>query len=149
MSIDEIIKTGFSSAQSRALVNVRITSNYIATEQNKFMANFGLSMAQFNILRILRGAKEPLTINIIKERMIEKSPNTTRLMDKLMEKNYIKRYGCKEDRRQSFVQITEIGIALLKNIDNQGFDLFLSANGLTVKEANQLSDLLDKFRSSF
>lgn len=149
MSIDEIIKTGFSSAQSRALVNVRITSNYIATEQNKFMANFGLSMAQFNILRILRGAKEPLTINIIKERMIEKSPNTTRLMDKLMEKNYIERYGCKEDRRQSFVQITEIGIALLKNIDNQGFDLFLSANGLTVKEANQLSDLLDKFRSSF
>ncbi|MDC1403250.1 MarR family transcriptional regulator [Crocinitomicaceae bacterium] len=149
MNIDDIVKTGFSSAQIRALLNVRITSNYIASEQNKFMVNFGLSMAQFNILRILRGAKEPLTINIIKERMIEKSPNTTRLMDKLMEKNYIERYGCKEDRRQSFVQITETGLALLKDIDNQGFDLFLSANGLTVEEANQLSDLLDKFRSSF
>ena len=149
MNIDDIVKTGFSSAQIRALLNVRITSNYIASEQNKFMVNFGLSMAQFIILRILRGAKEPLTINIIKERMIEKSPNTTRLMDKLMEKNYIERYGCKEDRRQSFVQITETGLALLKDIDNQGFDLFLSANGLTVEEANQLSDLLDKFRSSF
>ena len=120
MNIDDIVKTGFSSAQIRALLNVRITSNYIASEQNKFMVNFGLSMAQFNILRILRGAKEPLTINIIKERMIEKSPNTTRLMDKLMEKNYIERYGCKEDRRQSFVQITETGLALLKDIDNQG-----------------------------
>ena len=149
MSIDDIVKTEFSSPQIRALVNVRITSNYIATEQNKFMANFGLSIAQFNILRILRGANEPLTINTIKERMIEKSPNTTRLMNKLMEKNFIERYGCKEDRRQSFVQITSAGQALLKEIDNQGFDLFLAPNGLTEKEAYLLSDLLDKFRSSF
>ena len=149
MNIDDIVKNSFSSPQVRALVNVRITSSVIASEQNKFMANFGLSMAQFNILRILRGAKEPLTVNTIKQRMIEKSPNTTRLMDKLLEKDYIERYGCKEDRRQSYVQITDCGQKLLKEIDNQGFDLVLSPNALSDEEANQLSDLLDKFRTSF
>ncbi len=149
MKIDDIVKTKFVSPQVKAMVNVRITSNYIAAEQNKFMQNFGISMAQFNILRILRGANEPLTINTIKDRMIEKSPNTTRLMDKLIEKTLIERFGCKEDRRQSYVQITKIGLKVLENIDHQGFDTSLNANGLSPEEANQLSDLLDKLRSSF
>ena len=149
MKIDEIVKTNFVSPQIKALINVRLTSNYIAAEQNKFMQNFGISMAQFNILRILRGAKEPLTINTIKDRMIEKSPNTTRLMDKLIEKNLIERFGCKEDRRQSYVQITNHGLKILEDIDHQGFDTSLNANGLNSEEANLLSDLLDKLRSSF
>ena len=148
MKIDEIVNTDFSSPVVKALVNVRITSNIIAFEQNKFMSQFGFSMAQFNILRILRGAKKPLTINTIKERMIEKSPNTTRLMNKLMEKEFIQRFGCKEDRRQSYVEITQLGLSILKDIDDQGFETILSPNGISDEEANLLSDLLDKFRSS-
>lgn len=149
MKIDDIVKTKFISPQVKALVNVRITSNYIAAEQNKFMQNFGLSMAQFNILRILRGAKSPLTVNTIKERMVEKSPNTTRLMDKLMEKNLIERYGCKEDRRQSYVQITETGLQVLQDIDHQGFATFINPNGISEAEADMLNDLLDKLRGGF
>jgi MarR family transcriptional regulator, 2-MHQ and catechol-resistance regulon repressor len=149
MKIDDIVKAKFVSPQIKALVNVRITSNFISAEQNKFMQNYGLSMAQFNILRILRGAKEPLTINTIKARMIEKSPNTTRLMDKLMEKHLIERYGCKEDRRQSYVQITKTGLTTLSEIDQKGFDSSVNPKGLSDEESNQLSDLLDKLRASF
>ncbi len=149
MKIDDIVKTNFSSPQMKALVNVRITSNHIALAQNKFMQQFDLSMAQFNILRILRGADEPLTVNTIKTRMIEKSPNTTRLMDKLMEKKLIERFGCKEDRRQSYVQITKEGMHILASIDKSKFsELFLS-DALTSEEAELLSNLLDKLRTSF
>ncbi len=149
MKIDEIVRTTFPSAQIKALVNVRITSNHIALAQSKFMQQFDLSMAQFNILRILRGAGEPLTVNTVKERMIEKSPNTTRLMDKLMEKKFIERFGCKEDRRQSYVRITQAGLDILKSIDNAKFMEGYTAKGLTDKEAETLSTLLDKLRNSY
>ena len=91
----------------RAVVNVRYTSNFLAARQNKFMAGFGLSLAQFNILRILRGAKESISVNTVKERMVEKSPNTTRLMDKLIDKGLIDRTRCLEDRRVVYVCIND------------------------------------------
>lgn len=149
MKIDDIFQTTVPSAQMKALVNVRITSNHIALSQGNFMKQFELSMAQFNILRILRGAGEPLTVNTIKSRMIEKSPNTTRLMDKLMEKNFIERFGCKEDRRQSNVQITDSGLEILKSIDSSNFAENFSTDRLTDEEAEKLSELLDKLRASY
>lgn len=149
MKIDDIVKTKFDSPQVKAMVNVRITSNYISAHQNQFMKKFDLSMAQFNILRILRGAKEPLTVNTIKDRMIEKSPNTTRLMDKLMEKKLIIRKGCKEDKRQSFVEITDLGLNILTEIDNSDFAKNTETKDFTNEDAEQLSSLLDRLRSSF
>jgi DNA-binding MarR family transcriptional regulator len=149
MNIEDIVKLDKVSLQMKAMINLRITSNYISHVQNKQMNAFDLTMPQFNILRILRGAGKPLTVNTIKERMIEKSPNTTRLMDKLLEKNFIERYGCKEDRRQSNVQITSSGMSILKNIDESEFSLSLKSDSLSDKEAETLSDLLDKVRESF
>ena len=99
MKIEEVLKSKFTSSQQKAIINVRHTSNWIANIQNSYMNQFDISMAQFNILRILRGAKEALNVNTIKERMIEKSPNTTRLMDKLIEKKLIERVRCESDRR--------------------------------------------------
>lgn len=149
MKIEDIVKTDKISLQMKAMINVRITSNYISHIQNKQMSQFDLTMPQFNILRILRGAGEPLTVNTIKDRMIEKSPNTTRLMDKLLEKTFIERFGCKEDRRQSYVQITDAGKAILKKIDESEFSNSLKSDSLTDKEAETLSLLLDKVRDSF
>lgn len=148
MKIDDETKTKFTSPQIKAAVNVRFTSNYLSTMQNSFMANFGLSLAQFNILRILRGAGDSIAVNTVKERMIEKSPNTTRLMDKLIDKDLISRERCSEDRRVVYVKITKNGLKLLSEIDAQ-FDegsKFIPTT-LTDEEANTLSDLLDKFRT--
>ena len=150
MNIDDEIKAKFKSPQLKASINVRYTSNFFATIQNAYMSEFGLSMAQFNILRILRGAGDSIAVNTVKERMIEKSPNTTRLMDKLIVKELISRERCSEDRRVVYVKITKNGLKLLAEIDvkHDELDANLIGTQLTDDEANTLSDLLDKMRNS-
>lgn len=148
MRIDDAIQSKFQSSIQRAMVNVRYTSNFFAMKQNKFMSEFGLSMPQFNILRILRGAKKPISVNDVKSRMVEKSPNTTRLMDKLFDKGLIERVRCENDRRVVYIEISEKGLKLLSEIDDAfnavSADIFPS--NLTEEEADTLSDLLDKLR---
>jgi DNA-binding MarR family transcriptional regulator len=146
MEIGEIIKSKFTSSKQKAIVNLRYTSNWMSNKQNAFMSKFDISMAQFNILRILRGAKDFLNVNTIKDRMIEKSPNTTRLMDKLIEKNLIERKRCEEDRRIVYVKISESGLDLLSKIDLEFSDNFILANKISEEEAETLSLLLDKLR---
>lgn len=146
MKIDDAIKSKFESPQMKAVINVKYTANYLSNISHKFMGEFGLTMPQFNILRILRGAKEMMAVNTIKERMVEKSPNTTRLMDKLISKGLISRERCADDRRIVYVKITDKGLDLLKMIDENMDKTILAPKTLTDQEANQLSDLLDKLR---
>lgn len=148
MKIDDAIQSKFQSPGHRALVNVRYTSNFLATTQNKFLAEYSLSMPQYNILRILRGAKKPISVNDAKSRMVEKSPNTTRLMDKLYDKQLINRVRCENDRRVVYVEISPAGLELLAEIDVK-FEKeksHLLIENLTDEEAQTLSDLLDKLR---
>lgn len=146
MEIGKEINTKFTSPNIKALVNIRYTNNWMASKQNKFMAQYDLTMPQFNILRILRGAKTKLNVNTVKERMIEKSPNTTRLMDKLCDKKLIDRIRNVKDKRIIEVKITKKGLDLLSVID-VGFDTeFLFVNNLTEEESEILSNLLDKIR---
>ena len=149
MKIGELLKMKFKTTHQKAIINLRITSNEIGGIQNKHMAQYGLSMPQFNILRILRGAKEALTVNTVKGRMVEKSPNTTRLLDKLVEKNLIVRERCKEDKRQTYIDITEQGLELLAQIDKSSTHLIEGNYGLSDEEAETLSDLLDKLRNNY
>lgn len=149
MKIEDETKSKFQSPQVKAIVNIRYTANCLSNFQNSFMAGYDLSMPQFNILRILRGAKNEINVNTVKERMIEKSPNTTRLMDKLVEKELITRFRCEDDRRVVFVKISEKGLELLSQIDKEFDDSSFSPKSLTDAEANQLSDLLDKIRLEY
>lgn len=149
MKIEDSHNLKFTSEQQKAAVNVRITSNYIGNKQENLMKQFGLSMAQFNILRILRGAKTYLSVHVVKERMIEKSPNSTRLMDKLIEKELINRTRCESDKRIVFVEISKKGLELLSQIDVKLADGSFISNGLTEDEAEQLNTLLDKLRASW
>jgi DNA-binding MarR family transcriptional regulator len=105
-------------------------------------------MPQFNILRILRGAKGSLSVNSVKERMVERSPNLTRIMDKLVSKDLIKRFQCNNDRRTVFIEINEKGLELLQNIDFKMEKTNLFPQNLSNEEAEQLSYLLDKIRNS-
>lgn len=133
------------------MVNIRFTSNFISNIQNSFLNTYGLTEPQFNILRILRGAKGELNINTIKERMIEKSPNLTRLMDKLDAKNFIIRSNSADDRRVVFAEITEIGLEILAVLDeaiNEKKNILLP-HSITDEEAETLSLLLDKVREAY
>jgi len=149
MKIDDILQTKFKSPQQKAIINIRFTSNFLGNVQQNSMNQYDLTMPQFNILRILRGAGDAINVNTVKDRMIEKSPNTTRLMDKLIDKGLIERIRCEKDRRVVFVKITQHGLAILSEIDkNTDISLLINA-GLTDEEANTLSELLDKSRSTY
>lgn len=149
MKIEDVIQTKFNSPQQKAIVNIRYTSNYLGNIQNNIMGKFDLTMPQFNILRILRGAKIAINVNTVKERMLEKSPNTTRLMDKLIEKGLIERKRCEEDKRVIYVQITEKGLGLLTEIDQNSEIKQLMQPNISDDEANLLSDILDKLRVGY
>lgn len=148
MEIGEATKSRFKTPQAKVIVNVRYTSNFIGQYFNNFMSQFDLSMPQFNILRILRGAQNPLCVNEVKARMIERSPNTTRLMDKLIEKGLMERVRCDEDRRLVYVSITEQGMELLGKIDLGMDEATTFAQNLDDAEAEELSRLLDKLRGT-
>ncbi|HLU86124.1 MAG TPA: MarR family transcriptional regulator [Taishania sp.] len=149
MSLENELNIRFKTLQQMAVVNIRHTSNLISNFQNSFMAEFDISMPQFNILRILRGAGEPLNVHTVKERMIEKSPNTTRLMDKLIDKGLIDRVRCESDRRVVYVTITEEGLDVLKKIDESPGMITLFPTSLSDEEAQLLCQLLDKLREEY
>ena len=149
MEIGKEIKSKFKTPQQKAFVNLRYTSNWILKKQNSFMSKFDLTMPQFNILRILRGAGEGvfLSVNTIKSRMVEISPNTTRLMDKLLDKKLIERERSPKDKRIVNVCITNLGNQILSEIDIE-FDKELTMTDLlTNEEAEILSEILDKLRN--
>ncbi|MFT4698103.1 MAG: MarR family 2-MHQ and catechol resistance regulon transcriptional repressor [Flavobacteriaceae bacterium] len=142
--ISKDIKTTFPTNKVKALLNIIYTANWISSIQNEFFKPFGISPQQFNILRILKGAGKAISVQNIKDRMLERAPNATRLMDKLCAKELINRIPCPQDRRVVHIEITKKGLALLKEIDASFKDDLLEK--LSDKEAVQLSDLLDKIR---
>ena len=142
--ISKDINSKFANNKVKALINILFTANWITNFQNTFFKPYGISPQQYNILRILNGAQEPLKVQIIKQRMIDRSPNATRLMDKLCSKKLIDRIPCPGDRRVVHIVITDKGKALLEDISDNFNDEILK--NITENEATQLSDLLDKLR---
>ncbi|MDB2471965.1 MarR family transcriptional regulator [Flavobacteriaceae bacterium] len=138
------INSKFQSPKQKAVINILYTANWVHSKQIMFFKQFGISPQQFNVLRILRGAKAPLKVQTIKKRMIERAPNVTRLMDKLFSKGLIDRISCKHDRRVVHIVITTKGLHLLKVISRNMKEDTLE--NLDDEEALILSDLLDKIR---
>lgn len=142
--ISKDINSKFTDPKIKALINIKYTANWINSHENETFKPYGISPQQFNILRILRGAGEPIKVQTIKDRMIERAPNATRLMDKLCDKGLIERVRCDSDRRVVYISISESGLKLLSEID-KGLNLEFLEN-FTNEEATILSDLLDKIR---
>ena len=142
--ISKDIKSKFKNSKVKAFINIKYTSNWLSSKENDFFKPYGISPQQFNILRILRGASEPIKVQVIKDRMIERAPNATRLMDKLCDKKLIERVRCEHDRRVVYINISKQGLELLTTIDTSlNFDFL---ENLSEEEAEQLSNLLDKIR---
>ena len=138
------INSKFENNCIKALLNIIYTSNWITSCQNEFFKPYGISPQQYNVLRILRGANEPLRVQTIKDRMLERAPNATRLMDKLCAKSYIERLPSEHDRRVVQIAITQHGLDLLNEIPKDiNRDLL---KNLSEEEAEILSNLLDKMR---
>lgn len=143
--IDEELNTSFRNKYVEAFINLKYTVSWLENIETEFFKPYNISPQQYNILRILRGAGNRLKVQTVKERMIERSPNATRLMDKLCDKGLIVRERCEDDRRVVYVEITSKGKELLKEIDID--QLEESIKGISEKEAEILSVLLDKIRN--
>ena len=139
------INSTFPNAHVKALINIKYTANWLNNRGNTILKPHKISLQQYNILRILKGAKSDITVKTVRERMIEKSPNATRLMDKLCDKKLIERFRCKEDRRIVFVKITNKGFQLLDHINIDAFNNQMKT--ITEAEAKTLNKLLDKIRT--
>ena len=150
MKIEEIIKSNSTiNIEKRTVLNIMFTQNVIADAFNDILKSFDLSVEQFNVLRILRGQKgKPANMCIIQERMIAKTSNTTRLVDKLLLKGLVNREVCEENRRKMEITITPKGLNLLTELDPK-IELHeqLFAQNLTSEEQIQLNLLLEKYRT--
>lgn len=135
--------------EKKTLLNVMYTQNVISEKFNELLKPFDLSPEQFNVLRILRGQKgKPANMSMIQERMIAKTSNTTRLVDKLLLKELVLREVCPINRRKMEITITEKGLELLLQLDPlvEAHERSFSHN-LTVAELELLNELLEKFRN--
>lgn len=151
MSIETDIKqsTPFKTPYHRVMVNLIFTSNWMAASQMHLLKPFGLTLQQYNVLRILRGQyPEPVKVSDITERMLDKMSNASRLVDKLLAKKLVQRTECPSDRRAVDVIITEQGLALLNQLDVYQTEWSeIQRNKLTEEEAIYLSQLLDRLRA--
>ncbi len=138
----------FDDIRIKAFINVVFTYNYLLKE-NRFLQNeFNSSIQQFNVLKIIKGKHpEPINPGKIKEVMIEKAPDLTRLIDRLVKKGLVKRWKSKENRRQININLTEKGLELVEVMTPQvSYHFMEKFSHLSNEEAEQLSNLLDKIR---
>ncbi len=148
MKIEEEIKqSAFKNAYQKVFINILYTSNWLQLRQSTQFKQFGVTLPQYNVLRILRGQfPKPATVNLLIERMLDKTSNASRIVDKLEAKELVTRTQCPTDRRTVDILITEKGLTLLKQIDELNLGKLMGEENLTPEEAEQLSALLDKVR---
>lgn len=149
MGIEEDIKQPkFKSIFNKAIVNILFTNGWIQQKQIEIFKPYGLTAPQFNILRILRGQHpHPATVNLLIDRMLDKSSNASRIVDRLESKGLVIRRQCTHDRRAVDVLISDKGLALLEKVDKKQEEWEADIRNLTDDECQQLSFLLDKMRS--
>lgn len=149
MSIEnDINQRNFKSEYQKAIVNLVYTYNWTTAQLKNIFDYENLTMQQFNILRILRGSNKPLSTLQIRERMLDKMSDTSRIVDRLILKELVKKNTCKADKRLVDVTITNKGKEVLAKLDKHEFTMENIIQSLTESEAKMLNTLLDKMRRS-
>ncbi len=148
MRIDEEIKsTKFEDNYHKAVININYTYGWLNNILRCQFEKHQLTTQQFNVLRILRGQyPSPATVNLIKERMIDKMSDASRIVDRLVQKGLVSRCTNKSDRRAVDIRITDLGLDTLAKMDVEFKTRDILQNNLSDDEAAQLNVLLDKLR---
>jgi MarR family transcriptional regulator, 2-MHQ and catechol-resistance regulon repressor len=149
MGIDQdILQSKFRNEHQKAGVNLLYTYGWVMERTKELFSSEDITPQQFNILRILRGSfPQPLSTLQIRERMLDKMSDTSRIVDRLVTKGLVKKGTCKTDRRLVDVIITDKGKKMLERLDKRQDELDNIIGNLSEKEAAVLSELLDKIRS--
>lgn len=145
---DEIGQKSFKSERQKGIVNLIYTTNWIISHQKEIFKDYGITYQQYNILRILRGQHpSPSTINTLKERMLDKMSDASRLVDRLVSKNLVIRQTNKNDKRAVDIIITDEGLKLLSKTDPVAEEMDSLLDSLSDEEVKILNDILDKARN--
>ena len=136
----------FRSEYQKSIINLIYTFNWVNEKLNRGFEPFEITQQQFNILRILRGAGQPLSTLQIRQRMLDKMSDTSRIVDRLVKKGLVKKSICREDRRLVDVLLTDKGKKLLQTMDTMNEEMESIFKYLSNDEAKLLNVLLDKIR---
>jgi DNA-binding MarR family transcriptional regulator len=150
MTLEEELKGRFRNDYHKGMINLTYTTKQLSYEFLQSLRNHGLTEQQYNVLRILRGFRSegPLSVGFIKERMLDKDSDVSRLIDRLFDKELLTRKENSEDRRQKSLEITDKGLALLNNMFECEKKADTLLNNLSNEEVQELNRLLDKIRTN-
>jgi len=148
MKLEEAIKSSrFTDEQHRATVNLLYSAYWLKTNLAIRLKQHGLTLEQHNVLRILRGSyPTQLCVKEIASRIVEKSSNVPRIIDRLVAKKLVKRVQSKEDKRETLVSLTDKGITTIEQAKNEVEKLTKEIVNLSAEEAVSLNALLEKMR---
>jgi len=144
----DINQTTFRSEYQKSAINLIYTFNWMNEKINRLFEPFDITQQQFNILRILRGAGQPLSTLQIRQRMLDKMSDTSRIVDRLVKKGLVKKTVCREDRRLVDVLLTDKGKKLLQTMEALNEEMDSMFKYLTEDEAKLLNYLFDKIRTT-
>ncbi len=149
MKIEDEIKGRFRNEDHKGAINLIFTVKQLGYRFLQSLKKYQLTEPQYNILRVLRGFRSegPASINFLKERMLDKSSDVSRIVDKLFDKGLIDRRENSIDRRQKDIEITKKGLTLLSKMDECEKKVDTLLKNLTIEEVQELNRLLDKIRS--
>lgn len=150
MGLEKDIKQQhFTSENQKLIINLVFTNNWLTEKIRDFLSAEDITLQQFNILRILRGSDpQPLSTLVIRERMLDKMSDTSRIVDRLLLKGLVDKKTCPSDKRLVDISITEEGKKVLAKIDQNEKEMIAVIANLNEEEMKILNGLLDKMRGS-
>jgi len=142
----DIQQTNFRNEFQKMGINIIYTANWLNEKMGQILATEDITQQQYNILRILRGSDAPLSTLKIRERMLDKMSDTSRIVDRLIVKGLVEKFACVKDKRLVDITVTKKGLQLLEKLDalNEPIDSILK--GVSEKEAHTINQILDKLR---
>jgi DNA-binding MarR family transcriptional regulator len=147
MSLEkDINQSKFLDEHQKVMVNIIFSANWISEKLKSFFDNEDITQQQFNILRILRGAGKPISTLQIRQRMLDKMSDTSRIVDRLVLKGLVKKSPCATDLRLVDVRISTKGKKVLQKLDDKYKEINSICKALTEADAKTVSNLLDKMR---
>ena len=144
----DIQQTNFRNEFQKMSINIIYTANWLNEKMGQILATEDITQQQYNILRILRGSECPLSTLKIRERMLDKMSDTSRIVDRLIVKGLVEKTACIKDKRLVDITISKKGLQLLEKLDSLNEHIDCILKGVSEKEAQAMNQILDKLREN-
>ena len=144
----DIQQTNFRNEFQKMGINIIYTANWLNEKMGQILATEDITQQQYNILRILRGSECPLSTLKIRERMLDKMSDTSRIVDRLIVKGLVEKTACLKDKRLVDITVSKKGLQLLEKLDSLNEHIDSILKGVNEKEAQAMNQILDKLREN-